>query len=98
MRRCQETYPESQTIGLKSCAASWCCLGLDKGVSGSAANCDVNCDRYYKGARTVSSHQGFRYMVSEARTAFAMFCSLLFLISVGSGAWSLEARRGRETN
>jgi len=37
--------------------------------------------------------QGFWYMVSDARTDFAMFCSLLFLISVGGGAWSLDARR-----
>jgi uncharacterized membrane protein YphA (DoxX/SURF4 family) len=34
-------------------------------------------------------------MVSDARTDFAMFCSLLFLISVGGGAWSLDARRGK---
>jgi putative oxidoreductase len=39
--------------------------------------------------------QGFWYMVSDARTDFAMFCSLLFLISVGGGAWSLDARRGK---
>jgi putative oxidoreductase len=39
-------------------------------------------------------NQGFWYMVSDARTDFAMFCSLLFLISVGGGAWSLDARRG----
>jgi len=38
--------------------------------------------------------QGFWYMVSDARTDFAMFCSLLFLISVGGGAWSLDARHG----
>ncbi|MGC0779802.1 MAG: DoxX family protein, partial [Candidatus Acidiferrum sp.] len=38
--------------------------------------------------------QGFWYMVSDARTDFAMFCSLLFLISLGGGAWSLDARRG----
>jgi putative oxidoreductase len=37
--------------------------------------------------------QGFWYMVSDARTDFAMFCSLLFLISLGGGAWSLDARR-----
>jgi len=37
--------------------------------------------------------QGFWYMVSDARTDFAMFCSLLFLISVGGGACSLDARR-----
>lgn len=38
--------------------------------------------------------QGFWYMISDARTDFAMFCSLVFLISVGGGAWSLDARRG----
>ncbi len=37
--------------------------------------------------------QGFWYMVSDARTDFAMFCSLIFLISLGGGAWSLDARR-----
>jgi len=37
--------------------------------------------------------QGFWYIVSDARTDFAMFCSLLFLISVGGGRWSLDARR-----
>lgn len=41
-------------------------------------------------------NQGFWYMVSDARTDFAMLCSLLFLISVGGGAWSLDARRARE--
>ena len=38
--------------------------------------------------------QGFWYMISDARTDFAMFCSLVFLISVGGGAWSIDARRG----
>jgi uncharacterized membrane protein YphA (DoxX/SURF4 family) len=42
------------------------------------------------------ANQGFWYMVSDARTDFAMLCSLLFLISVGGGAWSLDARRGPE--
>jgi uncharacterized membrane protein YphA (DoxX/SURF4 family) len=41
-------------------------------------------------------HQGFWFMVSDARTDFAMFCSLLFLVLAGGGAWSLDARRGRE--
>jgi putative oxidoreductase len=35
--------------------------------------------------------QGFWFMVSDARTDFAMTMSLLFLISVGAGAWSLDA-------
>jgi len=38
------------------------------------------------------ANQGFWYMVSDARTDFAMFCCLLFLISVGGGSWSLDAR------
>jgi len=42
------------------------------------------------------ANQGFWYMVSDARANFAMFCSPLFLISVGGGAWSLDARRGQE--
>ena len=40
--------------------------------------------------------QGFWYMISDARTDFAMFCSLLFLISAGGGAWSLDSRRAPE--
>ncbi len=35
--------------------------------------------------------QGFWFMVSDARTDFAMTMSLLFLIGVGAGAWSLDA-------
>lgn len=34
------------------------------------------------------ANQGVWYMVSDARTDFAMFCSLLFLIAAGGGAWS----------
>ena len=41
--------------------------------------------------------QGFWYMVSDGRTDFAMFCSLVFLILVGGGAWSLDARDTPET-
>jgi uncharacterized membrane protein YphA (DoxX/SURF4 family) len=37
--------------------------------------------------------QGFWYMVSDARTDFAMLCSLVFLICAGGGAWALEGRR-----
>lgn len=40
-------------------------------------------------------NQGFWFMVSDARTDFAMFCCLVFLISVGGGSWSLDARRAR---
>lgn len=42
------------------------------------------------------ANQGFWYMVSDARTDFAMLCSLLFLIRVGGGAWSLTAIRARK--
>lgn len=38
--------------------------------------------------------QGFWFMVSDARTDFAMLCSLIFLIILGGGTWSLDARRG----
>lgn len=37
--------------------------------------------------------QGFWFMVSDARTDFAMLCSLIFLIILGGGRWSLDARR-----
>ncbi len=36
--------------------------------------------------------QGFWFMVSDARTDFAMLCSLLFLIFEGGGPWSLDAQ------
>jgi putative oxidoreductase len=39
------------------------------------------------------ANQGFWYMVSDMRTDFAMLCSLLFLVSVGGGTWSLDAKR-----
>ena len=42
--------------------------------------------------------QGFWFMVSDARTDFAMTMSLLFLISVGAGAWSLDASFGAENS
>jgi putative oxidoreductase len=42
------------------------------------------------------SDQGFWFMVSDARTDFAMTMSLLFLISVGAGSWSLDAWLWRE--
>jgi uncharacterized membrane protein YphA (DoxX/SURF4 family) len=38
-------------------------------------------------------NQGFWYMVSDARTDFAMLCSLLFLILTGGGVWAVDARR-----
>jgi putative oxidoreductase len=39
------------------------------------------------------ANQGFWYMVSDARTDFAMLCSLIFLILVGGGRWALDAQR-----
>jgi uncharacterized membrane protein YphA (DoxX/SURF4 family) len=45
-----------------------------------------------------SANQGSWYTVSDARTDFAMFCSLLFLIFAGGGAWSLDARRTSENH
>ena len=42
------------------------------------------------------ANQGFWYVVSDARTDFAMLCSLLFLIAAGGGSWSLDAHRERE--
>ena len=41
------------------------------------------------------ANQGFWYMVSDARTDFAMFCCLLFLILAGGGSWSLDASSAR---
>jgi putative oxidoreductase len=41
-------------------------------------------------------YQGFWFMVSDARTEFAMTLSLLFLIKVGAGTWSLDAWFGSE--
>jgi putative oxidoreductase len=38
-------------------------------------------------------NQGFWFMVSDARTDFAMLCCLLFLIASGGGARSLDALR-----
>jgi putative oxidoreductase len=35
--------------------------------------------------------QGFWFMVSDARTDFAMLCSLVFLLCAGAGPWSLDA-------
>jgi putative oxidoreductase len=37
-------------------------------------------------------NEGFWFMVSDARTDFAMLCSLLFLILLGGGAWSADSR------
>ena len=37
-------------------------------------------------------NQGFWFMVSDARTDLAMFCSLIFLILAGGGSLSFDAR------
>ena len=37
-------------------------------------------------------NQGFWFMVSDARTDFAMLMSLLFLLIAGAGAWSIDSR------
>jgi|SRR5215470_18105316 len=40
------------------------------------------------------SNQGLWFMISDARTDFAMLCSLIFLIAAGAGAWSIDAHLG----
>jgi putative oxidoreductase len=42
-------------------------------------------------------NQGFWYMVSDARTDFAMLCCLVFLLCEGGGTWALDARRRSST-
>jgi putative oxidoreductase len=42
------------------------------------------------------ANQGFWYMVSDARTDFAMLCSLMFLILMRAGGWSADASRSQE--
>ena len=37
--------------------------------------------------------QGLWFLVSDARTDFAMLCSLVFLAITGSGRWSLDAKQ-----
>ena len=39
---------------------------------------------------------GFWSMAHEARTDFAMLCGTIFLLLVGAGPWSLDARRSRK--
>jgi putative oxidoreductase len=36
--------------------------------------------------------QGIWYIISDARTDFAMLCALLFLLLEGSGSWSMDAQ------
>ncbi len=40
---------------------------------------------------------GFLSMMHEARTDFSMLLGLLFLLIVGAGAWSVDARLGRNS-
>jgi putative oxidoreductase len=42
------------------------------------------------------ANQGSWFMVSDARTDFAMLCSLIFLIIMGGGACSVDALRNSE--
>ena len=42
-------------------------------------------------------NQGLWFTVSDARTDFAMFCCLLFLIAVGAGSCSLDGARAKRT-
>ncbi len=39
------------------------------------------------------ANQGFWFMVSDARTDFAMLCSLMFLMASGPGTVSIDASR-----
>jgi putative oxidoreductase len=38
------------------------------------------------------ANQGFWFMISDARTDFAMLCCLLFLVLAGGGAWALDRK------
>ncbi len=42
--------------------------------------------------------QGFWFMVSDARTDFAMTMCLLFLLSTGGGSWPLDAWLWKEAS
>jgi len=39
------------------------------------------------------ANQGFWFMVSDARTDFAMLCSLIFLLISGAGRLSIDSKR-----
>jgi putative oxidoreductase len=41
--------------------------------------------------------QGFWFMVSDARTDFAMLCSLVFLLLAGGGTWAFEQQHHRSS-
>jgi uncharacterized membrane protein YphA (DoxX/SURF4 family) len=42
--------------------------------------------------------QGFWFVVSDARTDFAMLTGIVFLLIVGSGAWSVDALSSMSKN
>lgn len=44
------------------------------------------------------ANQGFWFMVSDARTDFAMLCCLLFLLICGPGTWSIDNRASKSTS
>lgn len=43
-------------------------------------------------------HYGLLSMLHEARTDFSMFLGLVFLLIIGAGSWSLDARLWRSRN
>ena len=47
----------------------------------------------WKFAVTKLPHYGFLSMLHEARTDLSMFLGLIFLLILGPGCWSLDARR-----
>jgi uncharacterized membrane protein YphA (DoxX/SURF4 family) len=46
----------------------------------------------------ILQHDGFWKMAHEARTDWAMLLGSVFLLAVGAGAWSLDARLTRNTS
>jgi putative oxidoreductase len=43
------------------------------------------------------SEQGFWFMISDARTDFALLMGIAFLLIVGSGTWSIDANFSRRS-
>ena len=50
---------------------------------------------YWRFALPKLKHYGFLSMLHEARTDISMLLGLIFLLIVGGGTWSLDARRNR---
>jgi len=50
---------------------------------------------YWRFALPKLKHYGFLSMLHEARTDLSMLLGLIFLLIVGGGTWSLDARRNR---